>query len=915
MFKGLTQRAQRVLQILAQDEAKRFHSDQLLPEHIMLALLKEGGGLGYKALEKLMIDPAKMQIELENVIPRKRGGFTLGDVPPSPRGRKVLEDSAEEARNLGHEYIGTEHLLLACSREEDGRTAQFLAEFSVTTEMLREVIAELSGGTGRGTATAGSTAGSSSASTPSGQGRRRVATAQSGKKTTPTLDEFSRDLTALAREKGLDPVVGRKKEIERVIQILARRTKNNPVLIGEPGVGKTAIVEGLAQKIVDGTAPEVLVGRRVLTLDLASLVAGTKYRGEFEERLKRVMKEITTNGNIILFIDELHTIIGAGGAEGAIDASNMLKPALSRGEMQCIGATTLNEYKKYIEKDAALERRFQSIIVAEPSVEETIEILRGIKVQYEEHHNVSYTPGALEVASVMSRRYIADRFLPDKAIDLMDEAGSRKRISNSVRPTEIAELEKDVERLNSEKLALVNSQNYERAAAVRDEVRRIRERVEELRSQWKVTLRSEQSVVDAEDINYVLSEITGIPLMRIAQSESERLLDIEKDLHRKVIGQDEAIQVIASSIRRSRTGLSAPERPMGSFIFLGPTGVGKSLLAKSLAEFLFGSQDALIRIDMSDYMEKHNVSRLVGAPPGYVGYDEGGVLTEKIRRKPYAVVLLDEIEKAHPDVFNILLQILEEGELQDNLGHKVNFRNTVLIMTSNAGAREITRDASVGFRTDDGILNHREIQASAMNELRRQFRPEFINRVDEIVVFHSLSDKQVRTILDILLGEVQTRLAGREIILEVSKSARDLLIERGYDVKYGARPLRRTIQREIEDPLALDLLRNRFGEGDHILVSVRNGEFSFRHKNKRAASAGGDAGGQNGGAEDGADGAGKAQGAGSGAGKAQGAGNASGSGDSQDSSDAQENANAPGADGSDEQSGASDGEFRLGDHS
>ncbi len=826
MFKGLTQRAQRVLQILAQDEAKRFHSDQLLPEHIMLALLKEGGGLGYKALEKLSIDPARMQIELENAIPRKRGGFILGDVPPSPRGRKVLEDSAEEARTMNHEYIGTEHLLLACSKEDGGETAAFLQKHNVTADMLRDVIADLSGSVrenGATTAMAGSAGGSSQ-----GQTRRRITATQPGKKTTPTLDEYSRDLTAMARENKLDPVVGRQKEIERVIQILARRTKNNPVLIGEPGVGKTAIVEGLSQRIVDGSAPEVLMGKRLLTLDLAALIAGTKYRGEFEERLKRVMREITNNGNVILFIDELHTIIGAGGAEGAIDASNMLKPALSRGEIQCIGATTLNEYKKYIEKDAALERRFQPIMVEEPSVDDTIEILKGIQDRYEEFHNVSYTPGAIEMAAILSRRYVSDRFLPDKAIDLIDEAGSRKRISNSVRPTEVAELEREIERLNGDKLALVNSQNYERAAAVRDEVRKLKGRVEELKKQWKVTLKTEQSIVDADDINFILSEMTGIPLVRLVQSESDRLLNIEEELHRTVIGQDDAIKAIAGSIRRSRTGLSAPDRPMGSFIFLGPTGVGKSLLAKTLALYLFGSEDSLIRIDMSDYMEKHNVSRLVGAPPGYVGYDEGGILTEKIRRKPYSVVLLDEIEKAHPDVFNLLLQVLEEGELQDNLGHRVSFRNTVLIMTSNAGAREITRDAAVGFRSNDGVLEYNEIRASAMNELKRRFRPEFINRVDEIVVFHSLTDPQVRNILEILLGELQTRLAQKEIILDVNRPARERLIEIGYDPKFGARPLRRTIQREIEDPLSMEILKGRFGEGSRIIVGVKQGSIVFR---------------------------------------------------------------------------------------
>jgi ATP-dependent Clp protease ATP-binding subunit ClpC len=822
MFKGLTQRAQKVLTILAQDEAKRFHSDQLLPEHIMLALLKEGGGLGYKALEKADVDPAKLQVEIEKEIPRKRGGFILGDVPPSSRGKKVLEDSAEEARNLGHEYIGTEHLLLACAREADSATARILAENGATVDSLRDIVSDLSG-----------SAAPASSSTPAARStpaRRKSASSGTAKKTTPTLDEFSRDLTQYARENKLDPVVGREREIQRVIQILARRTKNNPVLIGEPGVGKTAIVEGLAQRIVEGTAPEVLIGRRVMTLDLASLIAGTKYRGEFEERLKRVMKEIINAGNVILFIDELHTIIGAGGAEGAIDASNMLKPALSRGEIQCIGATTLNEYKKYVEKDAALERRFQTIYVDEPTVEETLEILRGISSRYEDHHNVSYTPGALEVAALLSRRYITDRFLPDKAIDLIDEAGSRKRIHNSVRPTELAELEREIDKLNAEKLSLVNSQNYERAAAVRDQVRQIKAKVEEIKNQWKVTLKTEQNVVDSEDIQYVLSDITGIPLSRIAQSESEKLLAIEDELHKTVVGQDSAIQVVSSAIRRSRTGLSSPKRPMGSFIFLGPTGVGKTLLAKTLAEFLFGSEDALIRIDMSDFMEKHNVSRLVGAPPGYVGYDEGGLLTEKIRRKPYSVVLFDEIEKAHPDVFNILLQVLEEGQLQDSLGHTVSFRNTVLIMTSNAGAREITRDSAVGFKTIEGLMDYRDIKASAMNELKKMFRPEFINRVDEIVVFHSLDREQVRSILEIELADVQTRLSEKEIVLEVTKKAKEHLIDVGFDVKFGARPLRRTIQREIEDPLAMEILKGRFGPGSHVVVTMRSEKISFRAK-------------------------------------------------------------------------------------
>ena len=829
MFKGLTQRAHKVLTILAQEEAKRFHSEQSLPEHVILALLKDGEGVAVKALQRVKINIAEMQMEIERTVPKGTGGLILGDVPASKRARKMLETSAEEASSMGHELIGTEHFLLAAARERDGVVMRYLQKFNVTPNMLREAIIRING-----LGDVQQRSSSSSSSSSSGQRRRSQS---STRKPTPTLDEFSRDLTTLAREGKLDPVIGRTREIQRVIQILARRTKNNPVLIGEPGVGKTAIVEGLAQKVVNGTAPDVLHGRRVLTLDLASLVAGTKYRGEFEERLKRVMKEITGAGNVVMFIDELHTIIGAGGAEGAIDASNMLKPALSRGELQCIGATTLNEFRKYIERDAALERRFQAVFVEEPEVEDTIEILKGIKDRYAEHHQVVYTYDALESAAQLSQRYISDRRLPDKAIDLLDEAGARKRIDNSVRPKELTDLDEKIGRLNIEKSNLVNSQNYEKAASVRDQVRQLKADLDGRKKEWKQNLQSEQRLVDVEDIQQVISDITGIPLARIVQTESDRLLNIEEDLHQRVVGQDEAISVIAAAIRRSRTGLSSPRRPLGSFVFLGPTGVGKTLAAKTLAEFLFGNEDALVRIDMSDFMEKHNVSRLVGAPPGYVGYEEGGMLTERIRRRPYSVILLDEIEKAHPDVFNLLLQVLEEGQLQDQLGHTVSFRNTVLIMTSNAGAREISTDSSLGFQVEPGGKQFSEIRSHVLSEMKRLFSPEFLNRIDESVVFHALSKPQLEQILELELEDVRSRLGEQQISLEVRKEAREYLMEKGYDPKYGARPLRRVLQKDIEDPLSMDILKGRFLPGSTAIAYIRDGKLLFRRRRSSTRKA------------------------------------------------------------------------------
>lgn len=828
MIKGLSQRAQRVLTVLAQEEARRTRSDRLYPEHVLLGILREKEGNGFATLRRLNIDEEELRLELEKGIQVEHKSFILGEVPPSSRVRVLLENAANEASLLNHEHIGTEHFLMAAAGEKGGVLTNYFSKKKLTPDILRGVVYEVTKGNLNRPTSPTNRAGDKPAF--AGAGAREGVRVTANERGTSFLDQFSRDLTVMAQRGELDPVIGREKEINRVLRILARRSKNNPVLLGEPGVGKTAVVEGLAIRIADGTAPDFFQSSRVVSLDLASLVAGTKYRGEFEERLKKIIREIQKTGNIILFIDELHTIIGAGGAEGAIDASNMLKPALSRGEIQCVGATTLNEFKKYIEKDPALERRFQSVLVEEPSESETAEILKGIKTRYEDHHNVTYLDEAIDAAVELSSRYIADRFLPDKAIDLLDEAGSSKRMKNLVQPNEVLDLEMKVADLTAEKISLVNTQNYEKAAAVRDKVRELKKEIETIRESWEKTLREEQNVISRNDIQELISEVTGIPILQLVQSESEKLLNIEDALHETVIGQDQAIGVIASSIRRSRTGLNSPHRPLGSYIFLGPTGVGKTLLAKTLAEYLFGDSDALVRVDMSDYMEKHNISRLVGAPPGYVGYEEGGTLTEKIRRRPYSVVLLDEIEKAHGDVFNLLLQILEEGEVQDSLGHKVSFRNCVIIMTSNAGARQIMQGSGIGFSQSDAVLSHEALTSSAMQEIKRIFQPEFINRIDETVVFHYLENRHVMSILDLMIGELQERLMQKGITLKISSKAKDYLLEKGYDVNYGARPLRRLMHKEVEDPISIGMLEGRFKEKGTISGEFRNGALYFRAK-------------------------------------------------------------------------------------
>jgi ATP-dependent Clp protease ATP-binding subunit ClpC len=829
MFKGdLTQRVQRILSAEAQEEARRFNSDQLLPEHIIIAMLREGAGTACKALLFLRIDIAEFRRALENALPRIPGILIHGDVPPSRRTKTLVDLAAGEARAMGSDYLGTEHLLFAAMREQDSSVQSYLSQKAVDVDMLRVVVQttfKRPSGSRSDRAFVSANGCSSYFIHREGQSRYQnqygLADTERHPRVrpatypvlTPTLDNFSRDLTALAKAGKLDPIIGRENEINRIVRILARRTKNNPILVGEPGVGKTAIVEGLAQMLVSETVPEALSGKRILSLDMGSIVAGTKYRGEFEERLKKITREITQSGNIIMFIDEIHSIIGAGGAEGTIDASNMLKPGLSRGDIQCIGATTLAEYRKYFEKDAALERRFHSVLIEEPDMDETMKILIGIQKKYEDHHNVHYTEAAVKLAAKLAKRYVSGRFMPDKAIDILDEAGAMRKLEHNGEPPEIAGIEAEIHGLVEEKSVLVNAQDYEHAAVVRDKVRELKSRLEEARIAWERAYNRSQPQVDEDDIRRVVSQATGIPLMNIEEHESKRMLMMESELHKRVIGQDDAVRRIASAIRRSRAGVSSPRRPMGSFIFLGPTGVGKTLLAKRLSEYLFGSEDSLVRIDMSDFMEKHNASRLVGAPPGYVGYEEGGILTEKIRRNPYRVILFDEIEKAHRDIFNLFLQVMEEGELRDNLGHTISFRNTVIIMTSNAGVREISRDSRLGFTAGSGQMSMNEIESQAMSELKRLFNPEFLNRVDDVVVFHPLDQKQIEAIFDIELGDLCARMAEQNFHIRVLPSARRFLVEKGWDPKFGGRPLRRTIQRELEDPLSQLLLERIWPDG------------------------------------------------------------------------------------------------------
>jgi ATP-dependent Clp protease ATP-binding subunit ClpC len=800
MFERFTERARKVI-IFAREEAIRLGHNFVGPEHLLLGLIREGDGLALAILKKMGLNMSLLKAEVEKGFSAGSKEISAGEIPFSTQGKKVLELAILEARSLGHNYIGTEHLLLGLIKEGEGIASLVLQENGVTEGAARSLALELLG---------------EKSSRPATQSR------------TPTVDEFGRDLTALARQERLDPIVGREMEIERVIQILSRRTKNNPVLIGEAGVGKTAIVEGLAQRIVRNNVPETLLNRRVVMLDLAALVAGTKYRGQFEERLKAVLKEVQQASNIIIFIDELHTLVGAGAAEGAIDASNMLKPALARGEIQVIGATTLDEYRRYIEKDRSLERRFQAILVEAPSVDETIRILREIRDRYEAHHSATITDEALAAAARLSQRYIADRFLPDKAIDVIDEASSRARLKSLTLPPELQELEMEAERLRQQKDEAIRTQAFEVAARIRDTERKAKIELEEKKLRWKESRAKEKIVVSDEDIAYVVSRWTGIPLFQIEEEESEKLLRMESELHNRVVGQEEAIRAVSRAIRRSRAGLKNPRRPVGSFIFLGPTGVGKTELAKALAEFLFGTEDALIRIDMSEYMEKFSVSRLTGAPPGYVGYEDSSHLTEKVRRHPFSVILLDEIEKAHAEVFNLLLQVLEDGHLTDNTGKLIDFKNTVVIMTSNLGARQIGNAATLGFsKGEEGRIPYEKMKEMVLSELKRTFNPELLNRIDEVIVFHPLDRNHMAEIVDLMIKRIQVQLEEKNLSLLLEEDAKNFLIREGYDPTYGARPLRRAIERFIEDPLAEEVLKGRFAEGGTITVKFSSDALQF----------------------------------------------------------------------------------------
>ncbi len=808
-----TDRAQRVI-LIAQEEAKRLNHDYVGTEHILLGLIALSEGVASQVFQNLGIDLRKVRAEIEKIVGTGDNMMLLGEIPFTPRAKKVLEYAVEEAQHMSHSYIGTEHILLGLIREEEGVAARVLENLGLKLETVREEVLSILGEMEQK---------DSQKEQQAPQSKSHGHTATKTKTKTPILDEFARDMTQMAKEGKLDPVIGRANEIDRLIQVLGRRTKNNPVLVGEPGVGKTAIVEGLAQKIASGEISDTLVGKRLLSLDLASIVAGTKYRGEFEQRLKGIIEEIRKAKNsIIMFIDELHTVIGAGAAEGAIDASNMLKPALARGELQCIGATTFDEFRKHIEHDPALERRFQPVVVESPSVEETIEILKGLQDKYESHHKCKYTDPSIFAAAQLSDKYITDRALPDKAIDLLDEAGSRARLKLSVAPPEFKEKEAEIEETAKEKNAAIYGQEYEKAAKLRDKEKELKKALEDARKKWREGRDKVFPEVTEEDIAQIASKWTGIPVTRMTETETQKLQHMEDELHKRLIGQDEAVRIVAQAIKRSRTGMKDAKRPIGNFIFLGPTGVGKTELARVLADFLFGNEEAMVRIDMSEYMEKFSVSRLIGAPPGYVGYEEGGKLTELVRRKPYSVVVLDAIEKAHPDVFNILLQIMDEGTLTDSLGHKVSFKNAIIIMTSNVGARMITKGKTLGFMpAEDKEKDYKEMKGTVMDEVKRVFNPEFINRLDEVVVFRPLTEEDTAKILELSLAKVAKKLEEKSVKFTISQAAKDFLVKKGFDPNYGARPLLRTVQRYLEDPMAEFLLNSSMKQGDVIKVDYK----------------------------------------------------------------------------------------------